>query len=318
MDGEVAEADRERLWAHLFRCAPCLRRFREMEALAAATRRPAAPAPRYLRQRILAAVAHEAELPHRRPSRAPIRAALAGAVVVAIMVVVGLRPPSPGGSSVAPPGPVAQATGETVGAPVTPGPTAVAAVPSAPSDSGVAPETLETAVPAAATEPALPLPATGGWLHNLLNRTPAAPAVRAGAETRPQPAPAAPVPTPAAPEETPVVPSAAPVAASSPAVPAPAPAPAPGAPVVLAALPPAPAPAAPGRSATAAPAAPPPPSQPESVRQLLLTPVQSSSVVVYQSQPQDKDVSLAEASHSLNAFTRDQQRSLPHSMVVAR
>jgi predicted anti-sigma-YlaC factor YlaD len=333
LDGEVAEADRERLWAHLFRCAPCLRRFRETESLSAAARRSptrdAQPAPRYLPQRILAAVAREESQRRRQPARrAPVAvrrtgfAALAGAAVLALVLLAGLRAPAPG------PAVVAQSPRETAGAAApavapTPGVAAPPTVPAAagvagepPGVSGVAPARTVSAVPATLAE------AGRGWLRNLLSRPPAPSVVLPAAENPTQPAPSvttppapplavALVPAPAFSPTPEAVPAPAPVA---PVVPAPAPAPAP--PMVLASLP-SPAPAAADQETAPAPSGA-TPGQPESARALLLTPVQGNSVVVYERHSADQDLSLAIASRSLNKYARDQQRSQPRELIVAR
>jgi hypothetical protein len=86
--------------------------------------------------------------------------------------------------------------------------------------------------------------------------------------------------------------------------------------MVLASLP-SPAPAAADQETAPAPSGA-TPGQPESARALLLTPVQGNSVVVYERHSADQDLSLAIASRSLNKYARDQQRSQPRELIVAR
>ncbi len=308
LDGEATLSDEERLWAHLFHCAPCLRLYRETGAVVAVPRRaPSALAPSYLPQRIFAAVAQLQPAPRRRP--APVGLALAGAAALVLVAFLGLRTPRPASVSV---------TEQPRVAAVLPG-----TVPSGPAASAVSPGTApaaSTVVPASRLEPrrglsrsVVPPPSPGAAYSP--SPLPALPPPRGTATHDLTPAPAPVLPLPAyTPSPTP-----APTPAGPPLLP-PRPAPAPAAPLAIAAAPriptaPLPAPAASDsggrRPVTTS-------NPPEDTRPLRWTPSQPASVVVIHRQPGDHDAALARASRALSEYGRQLKRSQPKQFVVAR
>ncbi len=312
LDGELEASDEERLWAHLFQCPRCLRRYRETERLTAIARRPReVTAPAYLPARILAAVRGLRPAPSRRVRR-PAVVGLSAAVLVLVAGVLTLALHGPRT-------PLSRPAQAPAVAYHLPGPPAVEAKP--PADAASVASTPEAqAGSRQAARRSAPLPARGG------ESLPAPP----GAEVA-LPMPSAELATPA--PHLPAAPlpagPASAYAAPTPA-PAPTPIPAPSAlplptppPAAIAAVPPS-IPATP--RPLEAPSLQPPPAlatrpvvthtPPEPVRQLRWTPAQESSVVVFQRRPSDHDKALAAASEALSNYERRLQRSETKGIVV--
>ncbi|HEY3397577.1 MAG TPA: anti-sigma factor [Armatimonadota bacterium] len=320
LDGVLAGPESERLEAHLGRCAPCLRRLRQTEALLQPVRARAArpvAVPAYLRRHIMAAVADAARTPHRAaPRRVPLALGAAGAALLLALTVWGL-------SALRPSTPAALVIAEQ---PAAGAPTAPAQLTGTPTATPAQPSTAVTAAtPAAGREFTR---RAGNFFRSLLGEAPVAPPAAPVLANVPPPSRlpvAPPAGTPRAPELAPAMrpepapPPPAPVSAPPPAPPAP---PAPAAPV-LAAIPSAPAPAPAPR--VPEPAAKPAPSRqvvasspPQAVRQLRWTPAQSSSVLVFRREPAGGDPALAQASQALNQYGQRLRRTENRGVVIAR
>lgn len=314
VDGEGTPEQEERLWAHMFGCAACLRRYRETEALVRIPRTsPVAAAPAWLPQRILAALAAPQVAPRRLAWKgAPTAAALAAVAVLVAAISLGLRAP------------------QTAPVPVeTPPPSVVSTAPTTPEAAPRIAE-LPRDLPPAST---VTRPDRRGEGTRLAYR---APASRPPGLRTPSPAPAMPIP-PASPTR-PDVSGPAPTPAAVLPVPVystpPAPAPRPSAPSALL---PAPVPAPPSvMSLAEAPrtlGTPPPApgvtgvaptrpvvvsTPPQDTRPLRLTPSQPASVVVIHRQPEEHDSALADAGQALTRYGQELKRSQPRQLIVAK
>lgn len=324
LDNEVTPEQAERLWAHLFLCGPCLRRYREIERLAAIARRHApVQVPAHLLPRVLAAVAQAAALPRRRPALrlAPAGLAALGSAAAVLAGLLLLRSPVPRSTAELQPS-------TRAAAPVFP----VPLEPSARSTRAPATGQSQGRQPSLATAPAARRPASSAARMTAL--PPTSPVVPTPSTS---PVRVVPAPAPAgAPASAPFVSLAEPRAVPAPAYVPPPPA---QEPVALPGRPPSPAPAvvppgtvaaAPTRPPTVPPAVVPveresPPSrslvvssEPEAVRQLRWTPSQGAEVVVIRHTGRDGEAALAEVNEALNEYSRQLKRTQPRALVVVR
>lgn len=321
LDNEATPQQEERLWAHLFLCGSCLRRFRETERLAAISgRHEPVQIPAHLLRRVLAAVAESAAQPRRRPALrlAPAGLAAVGSAVALLTGLLLLRSPArPPTAEVRPPTSVAEA-GSSVpaGPPARLAETLAAGRPEAGRPTPTA--APEGRRPSSAAARAIVAPPAPG-----LAPPPSTPPVRVGPASAPMPmpfvSPAEPraVPAPAYTPPAPRTPEPVPLPARPPS-PAPPAAP----PVAVAAAPSHPA-VAPPPAAPAERESPPPralvvSSEPEAVRQLRWTPSQSSEVVVIRRTGHDGESALAEVNEALNEYGRQLRRTQPRALVVVR
>ena len=286
LDGQLETAEHEGLWAHLFNCVGCLRRFEERKRVVTTLRVPvAAEAPAELAGRIRAAVAALGTQRVRRPRRSWARAgaALAAAsVLLALMFTIHTSPPVTPGGAPGLPGPSVTIAPSAVPA----GPAAAA---SATTTAGRMARTAKASPPSARVAAVPPRTAPG-----------ARAAVRPGATPR---------------ARTPLPPAVRPKVARPAVLPVPSPTEAPR----IAATPPAPLAPAPVAIPPATPSARPLVAHhptPE-LRELRLVPVQPASVVVFQRQP-GNDVALAEAGRALNDYERSLKRAQTREIVIAR
>jgi anti-sigma factor RsiW len=308
LDGQIASADHERLWAHLFNCVGCLRQFQETRRMVGSLRRPAPVAPPELAGRIRAAIAGLAPRRQRRPAVrwAPVGAVAAAVLVVAVLATQFARAPATGPALPRNSQMASQPAPEP--APGTPIPATAATSPAPPATPSAAErfrawvtrETTPSAPPV--TLPAVITSVGNGSERPIAYRpaSPATPAVSGPASSAPE----APEPLRVS-SPPPPAPQAAPAPAPEPETPAPA----------RVAYVPAPSPAA----AAAPPVEGEHPlvshNSPEQVRQLRWVPVQPASVVVFQ-RDGGNDQALAQVDHAINSYERHLQRSQPRMVVV--
>ncbi len=320
LDKEATPEEAERLWAHLFLCGPCLRRYRETERLAVMSRRhEPVRVPAHLLPRVLGAVAQSAGLRRRRPAvrLAPAGLAALGSAAAVLAGLLLLRSPAPG------------PTGE--GGPAR---SVVEAASPVPEESAVrvaeipVPGQPKTGQAGLAVAPEVKRSVSTGARVTF---APPAPRVTPPSSAMPVKVAPAPAPTP--------VPVASPVEPHTVTAPAYVPPTRTPEPMPLPARPPSPAlTASPPITVAAAPTRPPavPPtgvpaerespspkplvvsSEPEAVRQLRWTPSQGSEVVVIRHTGRESDAALAEVNEALNEYGRQLRRTQPRPLVVVR
>lgn len=317
LDEETAPTEHEVLWGHLFNCSRCLRRYRETKRIVTVARRPiTVPVPRDLPARILAAVEQvTARPPARRAARVRLGLAAIAAVVVTLLAW-GVRAPTPETPEVA-------QFAEAVW-PVEPSPLPeVIVLPEAVAEGEVAARSRRAgssrspAPPAAATGERVERAQPSGAVISETTTPPVSPVPQPATVHIPEP------PRPAASSREGADAERLPAAESVPAVREPEaqprvrppePEPPTGEPA-LAALPPrplrTPVVEPPVEVSTTPPSREPlvVHSPPQSPRELRWTPVQPSSVVVYEGESSESDASLAQAAETLNQYAQRLERA---------